>query len=114
MFNSENVYDISNIRVSGKVCLTNFPSNTAFRGFGGPQGMLIAENWIQHMATELKRNPEEIRVSMHTFVDGSSLVTPLSVNWYTVYRNLISTMREVSFIMASCSRIAQYVRFGMN
>ncbi|XP_051208920.1 xanthine dehydrogenase [Lolium perenne] len=61
MFHSENVYDIPNIRVSGKVCFTNFPSNTAFRGFGGPQGMLIAENWIQHMATELKRNPEEIR-----------------------------------------------------
>ncbi|PNT74501.1 hypothetical protein BRADI_1g15800v3 [Brachypodium distachyon] len=61
MFSSDNVYDISNIRVSGQVCFTNFPSNTAFRGFGGPQGMLIAENWIQHMATELKRSPEEIK-----------------------------------------------------
>ncbi|VAH05360.1 unnamed protein product [Triticum turgidum subsp. durum] len=54
VFHSENVYAIPNIRVSGKVCFTNFPSNTAFRGFGGPQGMLIAENWIHHMATELK------------------------------------------------------------
>ena len=76
MFDSENVYVIPNIRVSGKVCFTNFPSNTAFRGFGGPQSMLIAENWIQHMATELKRNPEEIKVSMCIFVDGASLVTP--------------------------------------
>ena len=80
MFESENVYDIPNIRVSGKVCFTNFPSNTAFRGFGGPQGMLIAENWIHHMATELKRSPEEIKVSMHSLVDGASLVTPLLVN----------------------------------
>ncbi|CAM0874142.1 unnamed protein product [Alopecurus aequalis] len=72
MFHSENVYDISNIRVSGKVCFTNFPSNTAFRGFGGPQGMLIAENWIQHMATELERNPEEIReLNFHS--EGSVL-----------------------------------------
>ncbi|XP_020156704.1 xanthine dehydrogenase [Aegilops tauschii subsp. strangulata] len=61
VFHSENVYAIPNIRVSGKVCFTNFPSNTAFRGFGGPQGMLIAENWIHHMATELKRSPEEIK-----------------------------------------------------
>uniref|UniRef100_A0A0D9VSA3 FAD-binding PCMH-type domain-containing protein n=1 Tax=Leersia perrieri TaxID=77586 RepID=A0A0D9VSA3_9ORYZ len=61
MFHSDNVYDIPNIRVSGQVCFTNFPSNTAFRGFGGPQAMLIAENWIQHMATELKRSPEEIK-----------------------------------------------------
>jgi xanthine dehydrogenase/oxidase len=80
MFHSENVYDIPNIRVSGKVCFTNFPSNTAFRGFGGPQGMMIAENWIQHMATELKRNPEEIKVSEYIFVDCASLGTPLLVN----------------------------------
>jgi xanthine dehydrogenase/oxidase len=61
MFHSDNVYDIPNVRVNGQVCFTNFPSNTAFRGFGGPQAMLIAENWIQHMATELKRSPEEIK-----------------------------------------------------
>jgi xanthine dehydrogenase/oxidase len=64
MFHAENVYDISNIRVSGQVCFTNFPSNTAFRGFGGPQGMLIAENWIHHIASELQRSPEDIKVSI--------------------------------------------------
>ncbi|RVW32782.1 Xanthine dehydrogenase 1 [Vitis vinifera] len=61
MFHSDNVYDIPNVRINGKVCLTNFPSHTAFRGFGGPQGMLITENWIQRIATELKKSPEEIR-----------------------------------------------------
>nr|XP_034607198.1 xanthine dehydrogenase-like isoform X4 [Setaria viridis] len=61
MLHSDNVYDILNIRVSGQVCLTNIPSNTAFRGFGAPQGMLIAENWIHHMAMELQRSPEEIK-----------------------------------------------------
>lgn len=64
IFHSENVYDIPNIRVSGQVCFTNFPSNTAFRGFGGPQGMLIVENWIHHMALELQRSPEDIKVSI--------------------------------------------------
>ncbi|KAK3150156.1 hypothetical protein QOZ80_3AG0229370 [Eleusine coracana subsp. coracana] len=72
MFHSENVYDISNIRISGQVCFTNFPSNTAFRGFGGPQGMLIAENWIHHMARELQRSPEEIKeLNFHN--DGAVL-----------------------------------------
>ncbi|KAG9131528.1 hypothetical protein Leryth_022051 [Lithospermum erythrorhizon] len=61
MFHSDNVYDIPNVRINGKVCFTNFPSNTAFRGFGGPQGMLIAENWIHRIAVELKTSPEEIR-----------------------------------------------------
>lgn len=63
MFHSDNVYDIPHIRVRGKVCFTNFPSHTAFRGFGGPQGMLITENWIQRIAMELKKSPEEIRVN---------------------------------------------------
>ncbi|KAG2539901.1 hypothetical protein PVAP13_9NG506500 [Panicum virgatum] len=72
MFHAENVYDISNIRVSGQVCFTNFPSNTAFRGFGGPQGMLIAENWIHHIASELQRSPEDIKeLNFHN--DGTML-----------------------------------------
>ncbi|RZC77500.1 hypothetical protein C5167_001722 [Papaver somniferum] len=61
MFHSDNVYDIPNMRVRGRVCYTNMPSNTAFRGFGGPQGMLVAENWIQRVAMELKKSPEGIR-----------------------------------------------------
>ncbi|KAJ4844013.1 hypothetical protein Tsubulata_010790 [Turnera subulata] len=61
MFHSDNVYEIPNMRIRGKVCFTNFPSHTAFRGFGGPQGMIIAENWIQKIAMELNKSPEEIR-----------------------------------------------------
>lgn len=63
MFHSDNVYEIPHVRITGSVCFTNFPSNTAFRGFGGPQGMLITENWIQRIAAELDRSPEEIKVS---------------------------------------------------
>ncbi|KAF3772001.1 Xanthine dehydrogenase 1 [Nymphaea thermarum] len=61
IFHSDNVYDIPNVRIRGKVCYTNLPSNTAFRGFGGPQGMLITENWIQRIAMELHKCSEEIR-----------------------------------------------------
>ncbi|RYQ99645.1 hypothetical protein Ahy_B07g087612 isoform A [Arachis hypogaea] len=61
MFHSDNVYYIPNMRITGKVCFTNFPSHTAFRGFGGPQGMLITENWIHRIADELKMSSEEIK-----------------------------------------------------
>lgn len=67
MFHSDNVYEIPNMRIVGRVCFTNYPSNTAFRGFGGPQGMIIAENWIQRIAVELKKSPEEIKVSYTIF-----------------------------------------------
>ncbi|PSR86829.1 Xanthine dehydrogenase [Actinidia chinensis var. chinensis] len=72
MFHSDNVYEIPNVKINGRVCFTNFPSNTAFRGFGGPQGMLITENWIQRIAMELKRSPEEIR-EINFLSEGSVL-----------------------------------------
>lgn len=71
MFHSDNVYAVDNIRIRGKVCLTHIPSNTAFRGFGGPQGMLVAENWIEHVARVLGKSPEEIKVT--TFLSLSFL-----------------------------------------
>ncbi|KAH0852828.1 LOW QUALITY PROTEIN: hypothetical protein HID58_093669 [Brassica napus] len=77
MFNSDNVYEIPHVRIRGNVCFTNYPSNTAFRGFGGPQGMLITENWIQRIAAELDRSPEEIKAGalVHVYTDGTVLVT---------------------------------------
>jgi xanthine dehydrogenase/oxidase len=65
IFHSDNVYAIPNVRITGRVCYTNLASNTAFRGFGGPQGMLIAENWIENIARTLQKSPEEIRVSVY-------------------------------------------------
>jgi xanthine dehydrogenase/oxidase len=45
------------------MCKTNLPTNTAFRGFGAPQGMMIAETYISHVASFLKMDPEKVRVN---------------------------------------------------
>ena len=45
----------------GWPCKTNTVSNTAFRGFGGPQGMLVIETAIEHIARELGKSVDEIR-----------------------------------------------------
>ena len=45
-----NAYSIPNASVRGRACRTNLPSCTAFRGFGAPQGMLVAENIIAKVA----------------------------------------------------------------
>jgi xanthine dehydrogenase/oxidase len=60
MFHFENAYYIPNARVRGYICKTNLPSNTAFRGFGGPQGMFFAENMIRHIASYLNKDPLEV------------------------------------------------------
>ena len=66
MFHSDNIYEIQNIKIKGNVCFTSLPSNTTFRGFGGPQGMLITENWIEHIAMcyPLLINPMSIIVHL--------------------------------------------------
>ncbi|KAK6306886.1 hypothetical protein J4Q44_G00220340 [Coregonus suidteri] len=61
LFHMENSYSIANIRGRGYMCKTHLPSNTAFRGFGGPQGMLIAESWMSDVALSLRLPAEQVR-----------------------------------------------------
>jgi xanthine dehydrogenase large subunit len=56
-----NVLDIPVLRIEGRVVRTNTVSNTAFRGYGGPQGVLLAEEIVRHVAQALGRTPEFIR-----------------------------------------------------
>ncbi|KAL0969405.1 hypothetical protein UPYG_G00227010 [Umbra pygmaea] len=61
LFHMENSYRIANIWGRGYMCKTHLPSNTAFRGFGGPQGMLIAESWMTDVAMSLGLPTEQVR-----------------------------------------------------
>ncbi|HLF20580.1 MAG TPA: xanthine dehydrogenase molybdopterin binding subunit, partial [Bacteroidota bacterium] len=61
MLHADNAYYVPNMEVVGRVCKTNLPSNTAFRGFGGPQGMALAETVMDSMARHLKKDSAEIR-----------------------------------------------------
>jgi xanthine dehydrogenase large subunit len=56
-----NAYYIPNVLFRGWPCKTNTVSNTAFRGFGGPQGMLVIETAIEHIARDLGKSVEEVR-----------------------------------------------------
>jgi xanthine dehydrogenase large subunit len=57
----DNAYWIPNIRVNGRIAKTNKTSNTAFRGFGGPQGMIVIEDILGRCAPLLGLAPEELR-----------------------------------------------------
>ena len=46
LFHIDGAYAIPNIRVVGRICRTNLPSNTAFRGFGGPQARIYIYIYI--------------------------------------------------------------------
>lgn len=56
-----NVYAVPNVHTYSRVCRTNLPSNTAFRGFGAPQGMFIWQEIIERIAQELNLSPAQVR-----------------------------------------------------
>uniref|UniRef100_A0A2K6GUA9 aldehyde oxidase n=1 Tax=Propithecus coquereli TaxID=379532 RepID=A0A2K6GUA9_PROCO len=58
---SENAYYIPNFRCHGRPCKTNLPSNTAFRGFGFPQAMVVVEAYITAVASQCNLLPEEVK-----------------------------------------------------
>ena len=57
----DNVYKIPNVHVRGRICKTNTVSNTAFRGFGGPQGLFFAESIVSEVADHLDIPVETLR-----------------------------------------------------
>jgi xanthine dehydrogenase/oxidase len=54
-------YLIPNVHVRGRLCKTNTMSNTAFRGFGGPQGIFISESYMEEIADRLDIPVERLR-----------------------------------------------------
>jgi xanthine dehydrogenase large subunit len=61
MLHADNAYYIPHFAVCGTVCRTNLPSNTAMRGFGGPQGVAAVENVIEEIAAYLGEDSFQVR-----------------------------------------------------
>ena len=80
MFHADNSYYLPNVRIKSYRCKTHTVSNTAFRGFGGPQGMLGIERVIDEIAHYLCKDPLEVRRA--NFYDSKASVGERSVTPY--------------------------------
>ncbi|KAI1084003.1 xanthine dehydrogenase [Whalleya microplaca] len=79
---SDNCYKIPNVYVRGRLCKTNTMSNTAFRGFGGPQGLFFAETYITEVADRLGIPAEKFReINFYKSNDETHFNQPLQ-DWY--------------------------------
>lgn len=61
MFHVDNAYHLPSALVTGRVCKTHKTSQTAFRGFGGPQGMVVIEEVMDRIARALDLPPHVVR-----------------------------------------------------
>ncbi|WP_223425138.1 xanthine dehydrogenase molybdopterin binding subunit [Tateyamaria pelophila] len=61
LFHADNAYFYPNVRLTSRPMKTNTVSNTAFRGFGGPQGVIVAERMIEEIAFATGQDPLDVR-----------------------------------------------------
>jgi xanthine dehydrogenase large subunit len=71
----DNCCYLSDVRISGFPCRTNTVSNTAFRGFGGPQGMIGTEVMLEQIARHTGRSIEQVR-AVNLYGDAPRDMTP--------------------------------------
>ena len=75
LFHADNAYFYPNVRLRSHPMKTNTVSNTAFRGFGGPQGVVVAERMIEEIAYATGQDPLDVRKA--NFYGGAGCdVTP--------------------------------------
>lgn len=75
MCHADNAYYLENAEITGTICKTHLPPNTAFRGFGGPQGIALIENIMEEIAAYLQIDPLEVR-KKNLYGEGERNVTP--------------------------------------
>ncbi|HET7313603.1 xanthine dehydrogenase molybdopterin binding subunit [Salinisphaera sp.] len=96
MYHADNAYFLENVTITSRRCRTHKVSNTAFRGFGGPQGMLGMEHVIEEIARYLGKDPLEIRKT-NLYGVGERNVTPYGM---TVEDNILHELMPE--LEASC------------
>lgn len=88
LFHCTNTYFIPNVKATAYSCRTNLPPNTAFRGFGGPQGMFVIEAAIAKAAEQLQISAcylqeKNLLQTNHEFPYGQKVVSEAIECWKT-------------------------------
>ena len=96
MFHTDNAYFLGDVEIRSYRCKTNLVSNTAFRGFGGPQGMVAIERIIDEIAIMIGRDPFDVRIANYYGTTDRN-TTPYHM---TVEDNVLSEL--TNDILASC------------
>lgn len=96
LFHADSSYFYPDALLRSRRLRTDTCSNTAFRGFGGPQGMLAAERMIDAIAISLGRDPLDVR--KQNFYDGDHNLTPygMPVEEHAVMHDLIAQLEDSS------------------
>lgn len=108
LFHADNAYWYPAVRVRSEPLYTNTVSNTAFRGFGGPQGMMAAERWIEDIAYDLGRDPLDIRKANFYGTDTQNVTPYHQVVEDNVVHGVVEELEQSSDYQARRKAILDY------
>jgi xanthine dehydrogenase large subunit len=110
MFHSDNAYFLEHVEIVSQRCKTNTVSNTAFRGFGGPQGMFAIEYVIDEIARKLGRDPLDVRKLNLYGVDTRNVTPYQQVVEDNVLPELLEQLESDASYRARRAEIAAFNR----
>lgn len=108
MFHADNAYSLGNARVTGHRAKTHTASNTAFRGFGGPQGMMVIEGAMDDIARQIGEDPLTVR-KRNFYRDGREVTHyGQQVDQRQLLHTLVETLENDSDYWKRRKAIKQY------
>ncbi len=107
MFHLDNCYAVPALEVVGRVCKTHKTSQTAFRGFGGPQGMLVGEEIVDRVARSLGLPPDQVR-ERNFYAEGDATHYGQPVKDAARIARIWSELRKTSDYSARSEAIARF------
>lgn len=108
MFHSDNAYFLPAVHVGSKRLKTNTVSNTAFRGFGGPQGMLAIEHVMDEIAWATGRDPLDVRYANFYGADRNLTPFGMEVEEIDTLHGLVQTLERSSDYRTRRQEIAEF------
>jgi len=110
MMHIDNAYYIPHLQVEGWMVKTNLVSNTAYRGFGGPQGMVVCEEIIDRVARSLGLPPEVVRE--RNFYHGTGETSTTHYGQDIVYNRIARVWAEAKEKANFSDRQSQIAEFN--
>jgi xanthine dehydrogenase large subunit len=107
LFHCDNAYLIPALDAAGWVCKTHKTSQTAFRGFGGPQGMLVIEDILDRIARSLGLEPDVVR-ERNFYRDGDATHYGQAVKDAGRIARIWDELKQSSDFGARSSAIAEF------
>jgi xanthine dehydrogenase large subunit len=108
MFHADSSYHLPELVIASRRLKTNTVSNTAFRGFGGPQGMLAMERVIDAIAWHLRRDPLDVRLANHYGPERDLTPYGMQVEDHDIGRAIIGQLERTSDYRARRQEIAEF------